>query len=97
MDKNIALILVWKSDRTGRFLRKYGPVFCLIMIALMLGFGVIIPPMHFTLVVIGPSIALHIITGIRPTKARLYCHNCNLITFHPLPKKIDNRIPRVTE
>ncbi|MDB4300621.1 hypothetical protein N9961_01040 [bacterium] len=53
--------------------------------------------MHLALVVIGPSIALHIIAGIRPTKARLYCHKCNLITFHPLPKKIDNRIPRVTE
>lgn len=90
--------------KLGRFLRKLAPWMTIIMLVLMfvtklsfLGLGGNGGMMAFVAALILPSIALWIIGGILPTKARLYCFKCDRKDyFHP-PKFIDNPISKASE
>jgi hypothetical protein len=88
----------------GRFFRRIAPWMTIVMLGIMFatklsfltlgGWG---GAMAFAVALVVPSVILWVIGGLLPTRARLYCFKCNTTTFHRVPRKIDNRIPVVTE
>ncbi len=88
----------------GRMMRKHSYWLCLVIILIMavtklefLNLGGNGGAMALAIAIILPSIIVHIIAGILPSRARTYCPSCNNIEYHPLPSHLDNRIPNVSE
>lgn len=88
----------------GRFLRKAAPWMSIVMLILMfatklsfLGLGGGGGAMAFAAALVFPSVVLWVLAGLLPIRARLYCFKCDSSTFFKTPKKLDNRIAKVSE